>query len=681
MSTPPNSPPPNQGGPAAPFPPGDPRNQAYSNAPYPPDPRILREQERAWAQAQREQARTQRQQAKAWNQYQREASKQQVRATRQQVRLATEAQRAQYRAWRRTNRAQSIIGPLLLIAIASAALLVYDGRIPLLSLVAWFARWWPLVLIAAGVLRLVEWAIARSQSESRGVPVRFAIGGGTIWLLIFISVLGLAANGGLRRNGDQWNFGWTGADFNQIFGSKHEEDAAAVIHSIAANGTLEIHNDHGDVTVAGTSDDGMVHLSEHKEVFTNTDDRASGLLASLNPQFSGTDNELVLRVTSSDNNSAALTLTVPRGVHVVLNANHGDVNVNSFHAPVSINANHGDVDLSAIAGDVQVRTNSRHSGIQIHSIQGRVEVAGSGDELNLNDINGTVSINGDYFGSGHLQHVANAVNFNAGRISFTAQRIDGDVSFDSDDEFTGRGVVGPLTVNTRSRNISLDRVSGDMQVTNSSGHVDITAVPPTGAISVSNRDGDVTLSLPGSAKFSFAAETSDGHVQSSFPGVASSTSQSPNGSLNTTVGVGGPPIRLTTTHGNIALERNDQGALPPLPPMPPITTALSPEVQQSMKEATKAAAQAQKEAAEALRDGRREMQRGLVEADHARSEALKEADGERREALKETDRDRQQGQKEAERARADALREARQARQQAAHHDQAPPVPPSPPQQ
>ena len=680
MATPPNMPP------GGPFPPGDPRNDPRNAPPYSPDPRVQREQERAWAEAQRDQARAQREQAKAWNQYQRNASRQQARAMRQQARMAAEAQRAQMRAWRQSTRSQSIIGPLLLIAVASGALLVYSGRISLLGLTEWLARWWPLVLIAAGLLRLLEWAIARSQAESRGVPVRFAIGGGTVWLLILISALGLAAQGGIHHVGNGWNFGWNGDNLNEIFGSKHEEDAAAVSHSIAANGTLEIHSDRGDVTVEGTSDDGLVHLAEHKEVFASDDGKADKLLSGLNPEFSGTDSALVLRVSGPDSSSAALNLTVPRGVHVVLNSNHGDVGVHSLHAPVSINANRGDVDLSAIVGDIQVRTNSRHGEVQIHSVEGSVQINGSGDEINLNDIRGTVAVNGDFFGSGHLQHVSNAVNYNAGRIGFTAQRIDGDISFDSDDEFTARGVNGPVTVHTRSRNITLERVSGDVQVTNSSGHVSITAVPPTGAITVTNRDGDVTLSLPASAKFSLAADTTDGSVQSSFPGAADSTTPSHHGSLTTTVGSGGPPIRISTTHGNIALERNEEGPLPALPPLPPLT-GMPASAQQGLRAAQQALASAQQEMNEGRAEGERERDKALADANRERDKALADANRERDRALADANRERDKALAQANKARAEGQKEAEKARAEAQHRESRPanptpaPQPPAQPQQ
>ncbi|GAA3759011.1 DUF4097 family beta strand repeat-containing protein [Terriglobus aquaticus] len=711
MSTPPNTPPPsNPGGPTGPFPPGDPRNQPYTQ-PFSTDPRVRREQERAWAQAQKDQARAQREQAKAWTQYQREASRQQVRAAKQQARLATEAQRAQLRAYRRSNRAQSIIGPLLLIGIAVVALMVYSGHIALSLLLSWFARWWPLVLIAAGVLRLVEWGIARATTRNRGVPMRFAVGGSTVWLLILISLFGLAAQGGLHRVGDNWTLGFTGETLNQIFGSKHEEDAAAVTHSIAANGTLEIHNDHGDVTVDGTSDDGLIHLSEHKEVFANTDDRAASMLSDLTPQFTGTDSELVLRIASSDHSSAALSLTVPRGVHIVLNSNHGDAAVHSFHAPVAINANRGDVDVAAITGDVQVRCNARHGSVQIHSVQGAIQLSGSGDEVNLNDINGTVNVNGQFFGSGHLQHVSGPVTYNAGRINFAAQRVDGEVSFDSDDEFTARGASGPLAVHTRSRNITLDRVTGDLQVTNSSGSVDITAVAPVGAINVDNRDGDVTLSLPASAHFTLAAETSDGTVENNFPNSGTTTNTSANssrrGTLSAAVGSGGPAIHLMTTHGNIALERNGQvpmapmAPVSPVPPVPPMSALanLPPDARQSLKDAQKEIADAQKEAsrakdealkeaaqaradalkeaAQARAEGQRQAEQARAEADRTRQEALRDA----AQARKEAEQERQQAQREAERAREEAQREGARARQEAERaRRQSTPAPQTPPQ-
>jgi DUF4097 and DUF4098 domain-containing protein YvlB len=677
MATPPNTPPP-----GGPFPPGDPRNQQYG-APFSTDPRVRKEQERAWAQAQRDQAHAQRHQAKAWERYHRETSRQQVRAARQQAKIAAEAQRAQIRAYRESTRTQSIIGPILLIGIAVVALLVYNGRIPLTELLNWFARWWPLVLIGAGLLRLLEWAIARSTSASRGVPMRFAMGGGTVWLLILISLFGLAAQGGIHRVGNGWNFGWTGEDFNQLFGSKREEDAAAVTHTIAADGTLEINNDHGDVTVEGTSDDGLVHLSEHKEVYANNDDGANSLMSALNPQFSGSDSQLVLRIASSDRSSASLNLTVPRGVHIVLNSNHGDVSVHAFQAPVNINANRGDVDVSGIAAGVQVRTNSRHGSVQIHSVRGAVQLAGSGDEVNLNDIYGPITVNGDFFGSGHLQHVSGPVTYNAGRISFAAQRVDGEVSFDSDDEFTARGATGPVTVRTRSRNITLDRVTGDMQVTNSSGSVDITAVAPLGAITVENRDGDVNLSLPGAAHFTLAAETSDGTVQSNFPGATTgSTNSSHHGSFSTTVGSGGAAIHLTTTHGNIALERKE---LVPLPPMPPVQTltALPSDLNKTMRDMQKDLADAQREANQSRAEGLKEAARARAEAlkeaeqaraegDRARAEALreaaqqrKEAEQERQQQLREADRERQQALREADRERQQAQREAERERQQA----------------
>jgi len=51
-------------------------------------------------------------------------------------------------------RTKSLIGPLILIALGVLFLLANLGMLPHLGPL--FARWWPLILIAAGALLLVR---------------------------------------------------------------------------------------------------------------------------------------------------------------------------------------------------------------------------------------------------------------------------------------------------------------------------------------------------------------------------------------------------------------------------------------------------------------------------------------------------------------------------------------------
>ncbi len=624
---------------------------------------------------QRAYAASTRAQAKAWQEQQKYAARQQRDAARAYARQVRDNRRAVRRA-----SAPSLIGPLVLIAIAVAALLVHNGRISLPGLLTWYARWWPAILIGIGVVRLLEWAVDHYTRRDTTAPVRYTLGGGVVTLTIFIVLFGISAQGGLHHNGNNWNFGFNSDDWKQWVGSKHEQDTPAASHTIAANGALIIDNPHGDVTVSGISDDGLLHLSTHKEVYTNSDDQARDRLASLEPQFSGSNDNLTLHVNAADTGETDLTLLVPPTVRVSINANHGDVKANNLKTPTSLTANHGDVDVAAITGPVTVHVNSRGKSVTAHSISGPVNVQGTGDELNLSDVDGPVTVDGDFFGGGRLLHITGPIRYNTTRISFNLARLDGEVSFDDKDEFSADDAAGPFTLKTRSRDLTLNHIAGNVDITNSHGKVELQSTG--GTITVANHDGDIRLSLPQQAKFTLAAETSDGDVTNNF-GLGSAGGG--RGILNGSVGGGTTPVHLTTTHGDISVDHTgDSTPTPPrprptlklgfgtVPPPPPPPGALPPEAAQAIANARQQVLDSQQQVKQALRDATQQTAEGRREADQARREALREAEQSRRdaqqeltEALREAEQSRQEALRETGEARRQGLQQAEEARRQA----------------
>src|SRR5215210_5830579 len=82
-------------------------------------------------------------------------------------------------------RGRSLVGPVILIVLG-AAFLINNVR-PDLNLFAFVATYWPFLLIAVGVLRLLE--VLASAASSRPMPTR-GLSGGEIFLMILVVIIG-----------------------------------------------------------------------------------------------------------------------------------------------------------------------------------------------------------------------------------------------------------------------------------------------------------------------------------------------------------------------------------------------------------------------------------------------------------------------------------------------------------
>jgi Putative adhesin len=251
------------------------------------------------------------------------------------------------------------------------------------------------------------------------------------------------------------------------------------------------------------------------------------------------------------------------------------VHVNSVKAPVSITANHGDIELSAISGPVSAHINNGGSSFAAHSITGPVALTGRGRDITVSDINGPVALTGEFFGDTHLERIRNTVKFHTSRTDFQLARLDGEVEISPNSDLSANQALGPVTLTTRSRNISLEHIAGDLSVSNSNGSVDLIAAPPLGNVTVENRNGSVNITVPDQAGFTVQAQTRNGDIENDF----SLPTQEENNRKNFggTVGKGGSLIRINTSEGDIALRKASLTPLPPLPPPPPPISISSPD--------------------------------------------------------------------------------------------------------
>ena len=492
---------------------------------------------------------------KAWK-YQRRMMRDQARA-----------QRDQYRYQMRAMRRRSILGPLMVVLIGVVFLLVQTGRLHSERLWDWYGRWWPLLLVLGGIVLLAEWAIDQFLPRDPQQPyLRRSVGGGVVTLIVL-----LAVGGGLLRglnHGRDFmahNFSINPDDIAEFMGSKHESDQT-LEQALPEAGTLKVDNPHGDVTISGTSGDGLVHITLHKQVYSSSDSDADNKARELVPQIHTSGKLLSVSIPSLHGAVADLIVTVPPAAGIDVNANHGDVHIDGVRAPVAVTANHGDVALSEISGAVAAHGNSNGSSFSAHRVTGPVTFEGHAQDVTLSDISGTVSLSGDFYGDIHFEHIAQGVKFHSSRTDLSLARLDGELEFSSE-TISASQAAGPFVLTTHNRNINLDRVSGELSVTNRNGTVELTSAPPLGNVTVQNRNGSVTLTLPDHANFAVNAETKDGDLQNDFS--LSTQETDDRKTLNGTVGKGGSLVRINTSQGDVAIRKATIAALAPRPPAAP----------------------------------------------------------------------------------------------------------------
>jgi hypothetical protein len=202
--------------------------------------------------------------------YQRRIMKEQARAQRDMLRAQQRAYRYQMRGMRRG----SVLGPLLVITIGLVFLLVQTGRIQGHALWLWYGRWWPVLLVGAGVVMLLEWAFDQFFHSGETQLRRRSVGGGVFVLLLLIGLAGIFFSGMHEgRNFFGHGFAINEDNLDEFMGDKHESNQT-LSQDFPDGSSLSVDNPRGDVTVSGTSDDNQIHITVNKQVFTRSDSEA-----------------------------------------------------------------------------------------------------------------------------------------------------------------------------------------------------------------------------------------------------------------------------------------------------------------------------------------------------------------------------------------------------------------------
>lgn len=479
-------------------------------------------------------------------------------------RAQRDAMRAQRDAWTVQNgygpRVPSLVGPVVLIGVGIIALLIMTGHIAAGEFWTWYGRWWPLLLILAGLGLLAEWAL----DLRRKTPIRRS--GSFVGMIIVLAFLGFAAAGWHHAVPwfGQWNHGDN--DFFNMFGlPEHDNDQQVLNAQVGPNSTVDIQNPRGDVSITA-GDVETVEVQSHQVAFANSDEEARKIFDSEATHINVSGNTVLVKSDGNNNGRVNLTVTVPKSAKVSINAGRGDVSVSGIGGGLDLGAAHGDVHLNSVTGNVQVHlSNSRHD-LSAHQIAGDLTADGNTNDLTISDIKGRFTINGQIYGEVQVENVAGPVSVHTSVTDVQIAALPGDLTFDSDNLRVNQS-KGLVHVVTHAKDVDLNQIYGDSYVENRDGSV---SIEPAGAYSVEakNNKGDIELTLPPNASANISGRTHNGDIVTDYQ---LDISGDENKSLNGKIGSGQAKIDLSTSNGDIRIKKG-----PALPSAPSVADAPTP---------------------------------------------------------------------------------------------------------
>lgn len=447
---------------------------------------------------------------------------------------------------------RSLFGPVVMISIGIIFLLVTMGKLPRKEVFIIFAKYWPVLLILWGVAKLID----HMQAQKHGYRTP-GMGAGGVFLLIILTIFGLGATGAYHASShvnwdevsDEFQIG---DDDFVLFGQKYEFTDQAT-QALPANGSVKVIAERGSIKITPSSDN-QVHITSNKVIHASDQSEAEKLKGVISPNIRTDGNQVVIDVSRHGDwkgGRVDLEVAAPTNASLDLVTNRGDIDVRDWNANVKTSTSRGSTTFNNINGNTE--THLRHGDFIAKNVKGDVSVEGRVDDAQLSDITGAVTLNGDYMGDVQLSKVGRSVRFKSSRTDMEFAKLEGEFQMSGGD-LRARNLTGPFRIDTRSKDIHLDDVAGDIRIEDE--HADVELHPKqVGNIEVSNRSGGIRLVVPGNANLEVNARADRGEVDTDF-----NLNKSEGDRAQTLQGVinrGGPKVQLNTQHGTISIFKTE----------------------------------------------------------------------------------------------------------------------------
>jgi len=457
---------------------------------------------------------------------------------------------------------------LVLISVGILLLLHNYGH---LDLHDFFVRWWPLIIIFWGAVKLYERTAGSRFGSSDGGRVTGNEVGLVVGVVALVAIVALA--------------GRTRDKLGQVVdvGDTYTYDIDVTPKKIPANARVVVHNGHGDISVRG-SDGQEIRVTAKKTVKSWSETEAERIADRVSVGIEQNGDGYEVRPSGFDLSNSKigvdLEVAVPKKSVLSVKTDKGDVTVSGISGDVVITDMLGDVDVRGTAGDVNVEM---HKGdAKVSSTKGDVKISGKGGEIEVNDTTGSLTVEGEFYGPIRTDKAVKGVRMVSSKTDLTLSALAGHFEVGSGN-MDIVDAPGNLSLRTRDAEINVENPGGKVNIDNRNASIGVRfSSAPKEDVQITNSSSEIALTVPGSASFEIVADCRNCEISSEFPGLGASKTESGDSHLAGKYGTGkGPKITLKTSYGNISLRRTSvtlpAPPTPPAPPMPPREIAPSRE--------------------------------------------------------------------------------------------------------
>ena len=443
-------------------------------------------------------------------------------------------------------RRRSLTGPLMLLLIGG--LFLWRNLHPETPIFQLMGLYWPFLLIGWGVLRLIESLAFRK----RGL---YTFGGGEVVLIVLICVAGSAFSE-FRQHPFRFN-----SHGLEMFGEQYDYPVSAKAPATGMK-RITFENARGNIKIIG-GDAQEVSLTGHKSIRSWSRDDADRTNGNTPVEIVPQGDRLLIRTNQDhapDNQRIFddIEVTVPRGITVEARGRSGDYEVTDISGAVELAADRADVRLARAGGDVRLEI-GRSELIRAIDVKGKIDLQGRGSEIDLENIDGQVTINGSYQGTLQFKRLAKPLQFEGARnTELHVQAVPGRISMDLS-EFSASGVVGPIRLITRSRDVRIEQFTRSLELETERGDITLQPSLPISTIEVRAGTGKIDLVLPLNATFDLQAVAEHGEAYNGYGAPVRQEREGRSATLKGKVG-DGPVIKLTANRGTVSVRK--EGSAP-----------------------------------------------------------------------------------------------------------------------